>query len=342
MDGPPPKASNAHMISIPVVVFFVLGPLMVFIRAWCHKRTRGMLGADDLIMMAGLAAALASGVIMILACQYGYGQHWLDLTPFQQRESLKYFYLCQITYKLSINSTKAAILLLYRRIFDGIRRFRWACTFMLACVGSFCIATTMATIFQCTPVVRAFDRSVEGHCISNSPFWYANAGFNISTDFIILLMPMPLVYRLKIPALQKIGLCMVFALGIFVVITSCLRVTTIDIQAKTNDKTYDVASTTWTIVEMNVAILCACLPQVRPMIAWLFPKLVQFYHRSCSSVTSSSARSYGRGGDKRNGQSAYDSTGAITAPQSSTTPEAEDLGHELDSLNDVHGRPYHQ
>lgn len=85
---------------------------------------------------------------------------------------------------------------------------------MLACVGSFCIATTMATIFQCTPVVRAFDRSVAGHCISNSPFWYANAGFNISTDVIILLMPMPLVYKLKIPTLQKVGLAMVFALGI--------------------------------------------------------------------------------------------------------------------------------
>lgn len=47
------------MIYIPVAVFFALGPLMVFIRAWCHKRTRGMLGADDLIMMAGLVSFIA-------------------------------------------------------------------------------------------------------------------------------------------------------------------------------------------------------------------------------------------------------------------------------------------
>ncbi len=36
----------------------------------------------------------------------------------------------------------------------------------------------------------------------------------------------------------------------------------------------------WTIVEMNVAIICTCLPQVRPLLAKLFPKLVQAYRIS--------------------------------------------------------------
>ena len=60
-------------------------------------------------------------------------------------------------------------------------------------------------------------------------------------------------------------------------ITSCLRLTTIDIQATTTDQTYDIASTMWTIVEMNVAILCACLPQIRPLLFKLFPKIMPYY-----------------------------------------------------------------
>lgn len=59
-----------------------------------------------------------------------------------------------------------------------------------------------------------------------------------------------------------------------VVITSCLRVTTIQTQATTTDKTYEVTSTMWTIVEMNMAIICACLPQVRALLAGLFPDLL--------------------------------------------------------------------
>lgn len=63
-----------------------------------------------------------------------------------------------------------------------------------------------------------------------------------------------------------------------VVITSCLRVTTIDIQATTPDQTYDISSTMWTIIEMNVAIVCACLPQIRPLIVKWFPRLMPTYY----------------------------------------------------------------
>lgn len=58
------------------------------------------------------------------------------------------------------------------------------------------------------------------------------------------------------------------------VITSCLRITTINQQATTYDPTYDIASTMWTVIEMNVAIVCACLSQIRPVIMMLFPKLM--------------------------------------------------------------------
>ncbi|RYO80230.1 hypothetical protein DL764_009921 [Monosporascus ibericus] len=144
----------------------------------------------------------------------------------------------------------------------------------------FCVATITATIFQCSPIEKAFNQTIKGHCINNGRFWYANAGFNISTDLIVLIIPMPLVYGLQIPRVQKAGLAIVFALGIFVVITSCLRTTTIHTQVRTTDKTFDIASTMWTILEMNVAIICACLPQIRPLLVKLFPKLMKAYRSS--------------------------------------------------------------
>lgn len=58
------------------------------------------------------------------------------------------------------------------------------------------------------------------------------------------------------------------------VITSCLRFTTLNLQATTPDPTYDIASTMWTVIEMNVSVVCACLPQIRPLIVKLFPKLM--------------------------------------------------------------------
>lgn len=138
----------------------------------------------------------------------------------------------------------------------------------------YCVASVLVTIFQCSPVEKAFNKGLPGTCIDNARFWYANAGFSISTDVVILLIPMPLVYQLQIPRVQKIALALVFALGGFVVITSCLRVTTIDIIANTTDVTYDVSSTMWSIIEPNIAVICACLPMIRPLIVRVFPKFM--------------------------------------------------------------------
>lgn len=152
----------------------------------------------------------------------------------------------------------------------------------------YAIASVVATIFQCNPISRAFNKLIPGTCINIAHFWYANAGFSVATDLLILLMPMPLVYQLQIPRVQKIALVLVFALGGFVVITSCLRMTTIDIAAKSPDTTFDIGSTMWTMIEMNVAIVCACLPMVRPLIVRVFPKLMP---------KSSSRNKYGYGYD---------------------------------------------
>jgi hypothetical protein len=192
------------------------------------------------------------------------------LTPF----SSQYFYLCQITYKTSINLTKCSILLLYIRIFSNVRWFKYACYFLTGAVALYGTASVTATIFQCTPVSRAYNKGIPGVCIDNQKFWWANAGFSVATDLLILLIPMPLIYQLQIQRIQKMALVLVFGLGGFVVITSCLRMTTINIASTSPDSTYDIASTMWTVIEMNVALVCACLPMVRPLIVKIFPRLM--------------------------------------------------------------------
>jgi len=84
---------------------------------------------------------------------------------------------------------------------------------MLAIIVSYMIATFTAAVFQCTPIPRAWNKTIAGTCISIPENWYANAGFSIATDFIILVLPMPILYKSKLPPNQKAALMFVFALG---------------------------------------------------------------------------------------------------------------------------------
>ena len=169
--------------------------------------------------------------LMMASCHYGFGQHIANLSPENKlmtlkvsRPSLRHliltsnlaiqlFYVAQAFYKLTINLTKASILLLYLRIFVH-RWFRLACIALLGIVLCYMVATFAASVWQCSPVPRAWDRTVAGTCIDLTKNWYANAGFSIATDVLILALPMHPIWTSQLPKSQKAALMVVFALGI--------------------------------------------------------------------------------------------------------------------------------
>jgi hypothetical protein len=202
-------------------------------------------------------------ILMMVSCNYGFGQHITSLDPYDKAMALKVctqvpgaecigllarrpsswqantvqlFYVAQIFYKLTINLTKTSILLLYLRLFPQ-RYFRIAAYTLLAIILAYMVATTCSSIWQCNPIAKAWNKSLEGSCISLTKNWYANAGFSIATDILIILLPQRVIWQLQMPLKQKVAIMGIFGLGVFVTITSCLRMTTLDFSTTTSDTT---------------------------------------------------------------------------------------------------------
>ena len=149
---------------------------------------------------------------MMFSCNYGFGQHIYNIAPDNRLMALELFYIAQIFYKVTINLTKISILILYLRIFVQ-KWFRVSCYVLISIVASYMVATTVAAIFQCNPISGAWDKSSHPTCISLTKNWYANAGFSIGTDIVILCLPMQPLWASKLPITQKRALMLVFALG---------------------------------------------------------------------------------------------------------------------------------
>ncbi|WYZ46777.1 hypothetical protein EsH8_IX_001002 [Colletotrichum jinshuiense] len=292
VEGNIPGESNALMVQVPAIVFFVLTPVFVGIRFWSRIKMRSGLGWDDWTILFSFFCCLAVSVLMMISCEYGFGQHIKNLSKPNKVMTLKLFYVAQIFYKITINLTKASILLLYLRIFVQ-RYFRVLCYILLSIILAYMVATSASSIWQCTPVPRAWDKSIPGTCISLTMNWYANAGFSIATDFLIMALPQHVLWKSKLPINQKKALMAVFALGLFVTVTSILRMTTLDFSTTSPDTTFDIASTLWTLVEDNVAIICACLPMCRLPLTYIFPSFF------ASKQGSTGGGSYGYGSAPR-------------------------------------------
>ena len=110
-----------------------------------------------------------------------------------------------------------------------------------------CIAACSASIFQCSPIHKAWDITgkVNGHCINVNALFYANAGLDIFQDALIYVLPMRMLYQLQIPRRQKIALMGVFAVGGFVVITGMIRLNFLKVAQNTPDPSCKIYNTSY-------------------------------------------------------------------------------------------------
>lgn len=125
-------------------------------------------------------------------------------------------------YLISIMSTKIAILLLYKALFGIKRSFRYLCYGMMVIVTSYSVIFFFILAFNCNPVratwhVVTFEGPAK--CFPATTVQFVIGGFNIATDLVILIMPIPIILQLQLDSKRKIGLLVIFSTGILYVVS---------------------------------------------------------------------------------------------------------------------------
>ncbi|PWW73293.1 hypothetical protein C7212DRAFT_365861 [Tuber magnatum] len=188
--------------------------------------------------------------------------------------------------------TKASLLLLLIRLVQN-RRMSIVVWSIFGFMGAFAMASFWASVFHCTPPSYARERmdraSHEGSCGNFKAVQYWVPAGSIVMDFILWLLPLKLIYPLKLPRAQKIGLYMVFILGAMVFISASVRISLIlgldTLGPDTDDPTWTTYQINlWSMcilsfhfhsplsgVESTVGIICSSLPTLRPLFNKHFP-----------------------------------------------------------------------
>ncbi|KAG5957437.1 hypothetical protein E4U58_006041 [Claviceps cyperi] len=255
------------------LVFLFLTPLFLIVRFWSRMGSRrGLgLGLDDLLILLSFGCTLVVQALVTVASNANLSKSPQHHVHDDKVQVLKLFYVAHIFANLSINLTKSSILLMYVRVFDQ-RWFRICCYVLLGIVATYMFTTVGLLIWQCSPMEGAWNKHSRATCIGLTGHLYANVGFSLATDVLILGLPVMPIWERDWSVDQKRALLLVFALGGFVTISSIMRATTLDFISQTKTiyrLTPTVWTLSWTIVEENLAIICACLPMCRSVLAAL-------------------------------------------------------------------------
>lgn len=128
-------------------------------------------------------------------------------------------YAVELTYCVLITTTKFSILLFYRRVFmnqSTSLHFRIAWYVILVWTFLWGISTFFAAAFQCDPPSyywSKYTRKTTGSCLNLTVLLVVTASTNIVTDVALLILPMPVVWNLKVELSQKFAVCGIFLLG---------------------------------------------------------------------------------------------------------------------------------
>ena len=115
-------------------------------------------------------------------------------------------------YVITLGLFKASLIAFYLQIFQE-RRFRIFCWAVIGFIAVCTIIIQFLTIFPCTPVQSFWDRDIKGKCLDVGAIGFVNSALAIAQDLIILVMPMPSLFRLQLNFWRKIAVALMFAVG---------------------------------------------------------------------------------------------------------------------------------
>lgn len=118
-----------------------------------------------------------------------------------------------LDFPFTVTPAKISILVFYLRIFTT-RSFKIMAYIVGAIVLGHGLGILFAAIFQCWPIAYVWDKTIEGgSCFNQLAFYRYVSPPNILTDVLILIMPLPYVWKLHTRKGQKLALTGVFLLG---------------------------------------------------------------------------------------------------------------------------------
>ncbi|KAG8529475.1 uncharacterized protein KY384_006112 [Bacidia gigantensis] len=162
---------------------------------------------------------------------------------------------------------------------------------MIACLGiSVVAALFVAVIFEetllCRPISLNWDTTpTGGTCGDGDAAYVATGVVNVLTDVLVICLPVPQIWKLQMPVRTKVVLSILFSFGLMQVTAGASKgpvtmltsyricvITIVRLSSKTMfywtaaDPTFTIWKIMiWSQLEPNIAIVCACVPLLRPI-----------------------------------------------------------------------------
>ena len=226
---------RGHDLVVLTSVFASLSIGSTALRLTVRKLNR-QLGWDDLTIFLAVICSIAAWIAIVIAVQHGYGSHIYFLSDEQIELALQGLWALQFSFCFAVPLAKVSICFFVLRI-KGKGALKWFLYGMMAGLFLTNLAPLIVLCAQCQPVRAYWDRSA-GTCWSpevyNTAIWVGVgknsarhlhvweesaqlitvSAFNLLADFTLSLLPIVVLWNVKIKLRMKYLISCLMSLGL--------------------------------------------------------------------------------------------------------------------------------
>ncbi|KAI0120847.1 hypothetical protein F4776DRAFT_665474 [Hypoxylon sp. NC0597] len=259
-----PTNKNPLGISVTSVCLF-LGTVVVLIRAYakifCAKRCR----IEDYLGFLAFCFFVCHVYSIFALIHYpGLFVHQWDMRLRDLVTWSTTIKLNRVFYFITVAFAKNAILLEWVHIFVPYptrNLFFWICHTLMVAHVALAIVGILISYLACIPPASEYTPWIHGTCINRKAGDIAIMSFNLFTDLAILILPQRVIWSLNLQNTRRIGVSIIFSLGILTCVCAIGRVYSIAVADYRNDVVYTVSPPIlWAVAEHTGMLLVFSIP----------------------------------------------------------------------------------
>ncbi|KAI0105171.1 hypothetical protein F4776DRAFT_479457 [Hypoxylon sp. NC0597] len=262
-----PAENGVHVWRTAVVMPFITFAF-VAARFYCRSYIiRRSWTIDDYVVAATMVSIIIHAVLMANATYHGMGLHIWQFTPELNSEYYLWIGISSEFYVLSLAGFKSSLILLYLQLFGVNRKFRIACYITMFYTLGYLTCNALTEFLGCSPIAKKWNMKLPGHCINSVAANIAYGAGHMTSDLIIGILPLTMVWRLQFPTTkQKIGLSLALSSGLIAWAVACVRWAISTYNMLIYDRPWWAGiSFTFSILEVNTGLICACAATFSPL-----------------------------------------------------------------------------
>ncbi|EXF83815.1 integral membrane protein [Colletotrichum fioriniae PJ7] len=217
---------------------------------------------DDWTCAVSYALIMIYVSTVFVMAHYGEGYHAWELTKESYQEVMRWLYASSIIYCPAAYFTKVTLLLLESRVFAVHERVsRGIKVFIVTLLICYIPIQILKTVI-CLPISAFWNpKTPNPRCLNQRKIFIADLSLAIITDFFILVLPVPLLWGLRMPLRKKLKVAALLGAGGIATAVTVYRMYLVVQFLTSTDVTADfVVLDLITALELVIGVVCACLP----------------------------------------------------------------------------------